>query len=247
MKKTFYIYLTLAALLFNHTACFSINQRDEEERETVRKEFTLSIFHAIETEIIGNIEIMQASSISVVAEGDDDLVENLIIKVEDQTLKVEFKDGKKYQQWKGRRSPKLTIFVAMPELTKIESEGVGNISMKGEITVDELTIQSEGVGNITAENLTANHIDVTSEGVGNTVLKGTTQSATLRSEGVGNIRAEKLQAQHVKVRSEGVGNVSCYATESADIRSDGIGNVSYYGNPKDTKLNKNGLGKIRAK
>lgn len=233
-------------MLLNHTACFSINQRDEEQRETVRKEFTLPAFNAIESVVLANIEIMQASSISVVAEGDDDLIEDLIVEVEENTLKVEFKDGKKYKQWKGR-SPKLTIFVAMPELTKIESEGVGNIRIKGEMTVDKLTIKSEGVGNIIADNLIANQIYISSDGVGNIELKGTTQNATFHSQGVGNIKAQSLIAQHVKVRSQGVGNVSCHATESADLRSDGIGNVSYYGKPKETKLRKHGLGNIRAR
>ena len=48
------------------------------------------------------------------------------------------------------------------------------------------------------------------------------------------------------VISEGVGNVSCYASKYLKIDSEGIGNVTYYGKPKDTNLNKDGIGKIKS-
>lgn len=145
-----------------------------------------------------------------------------------------------------KRSENLVISISTPNLTRIDSEGVGNIVIDGTFTSPELIIESEGVGNITAENLRCQKVIINSEGVGNITLGGTADSVEISSEGVGNVDAERLKAKSAKVSSQGVGNVSCYASEYLKVESESIGNVRYSGNPAKKELSKNGIGKIKA-
>lgn len=209
-----------------------------------KDEFEVSNFTAIKSSVVGNIEVRQASQTSVTAEGNETMLDLLEVRMENETLVLKMDDRRKRKF--RNNSNKLTIYVNTPYLKHIDSEGVGNITVKGDFETPELTILSDGVGNINADNLNIGNVKIDSEGVGNISLAGNAESIEISSQGVGNINTRKLTSQNAIVISEGVGNVSCYASEYLKIDSEGIGNVTYYGKPKKTNLNKDGIGKIRA-
>ena len=236
--------LMIISMLFLSQVACAISTDDN--GRMIEKNYTVAAFDAIDSEIVGNIEVVQTSETTVAAAGDQRFVENLIVKVEDQKLKLSMKENLKSFKLKGK-TPKLTVYVSTPELKLIESEGVGNIKLLGDIRIPVISIHSEGVGNISSENLDADHVKIDSRGVGNITLKGTTNELTIQSEGVGNVKTDKMSARHARVKSEGIGNVSCHASESVDIESGGIGNVSYYGNPEAKSIHKEGVGGVSAK
>lgn len=243
MKNLHFLKLMIIPMfILFQTACVA----NDGKRETIERNYSVSAFNAIKSEVVGNIEVVQTSGNTVSVIGDKELVENLTVKVEDDKLKLSMKKELRNFKWKGKSS-KLTIYVSAPDLVLIESEGVGNIRLNGDIAVASIKIDSEGVGNISSQNLTAEHVEIDSEGVGNITLKGSTSNLVIKSDGVGNIKTDEMTAQHAKVKSDGIGNVSCHASESIDIETDGIGNVSYYGNPKTKNIRKDGIGKVRAK
>lgn len=208
-----------------------------------KDEFEVSNFTAIKSDIVGNIEVKQASTTRVTAEGNEVMLDMLDVKMDNQTLVLTMNDRSKRRI--RNNSNKLTIFITTPNIVHIDSEGVGNITIKGSFETPELTIDSEGVGNINADLLKVGNVEIDSEGVGNITLGGKAESVFIKSEGVGNINTSDLITKNATVKSEGVGNVSCYSSEYLKIDSNGIGNVTYYGKPKSTNLNKNGIGKIR--
>ena len=246
MKNSNSIKLMIfAMLLLSQMACAETNNQNT-NRDMVKKEFNVTAFSTIDAEIVGNIEVVQTPQTSVSAEGDEEVIENLLIQVDEGKLKLRMRDKKKYRKWKGKK-PILTVYISTPELSKINSEGVGNIKLKNEITVSELKIDSEGVGNISADNITAGFIKIESEGVGNIVLKGSVENLEIESDGVGNVNTKELKSINAKIKSDGVGNVSCHASGLIDIETNGIGNVAYYGKPETMRINKKGLGNVSAK
>ena len=226
------------------TLLLSISSISCAQTRLSKDEFDVSSFTAIRSSVVANIEVRQASQTSVTAEGNEKLLDMLDVKMDNQTLV--FKMDDRLMKRIRNRSNKLTIYVSTPNLTYIDSEGVGNIMIKGNFDTPELIIKSEGVGNINADYLHAGKVKIDSEGVGNISIEGIADRVEISSEGVGNINTRKLITPNAVVISEGVGNVSCYASEYLKIDSEGIGNVTYYGKPKDTNLNKDGIGKIKA-
>lgn len=246
MKNSNSIKLMIfSMLLVSQMACAGTNNQNA-DKDMVKKEFSVTAFSEIDSEIVGNIEVVQSPQTSVTAEGKERLVENLKIWVEEGELKLEMKDRLRFKKWKGSR-PKLTVYISTPELSKVSSEGVGNIKLKNEIKVSELKIDSEGVGNISADNITAGFIKVESDGVGNIALKGSADNLEIESDGVGNVNTKELKSINAKIKSDGVGNVSCHASGLIDIETNGIGNVAYYGKPETMRINKKGLGNVSAK
>lgn len=242
MKTKQFFYVSLIALLtLTQTACVAQNTNTK----VISRNFTVTAFSYIDNNTVGNIEFTQSPNHSVSVEGDEEMVNNLLVKVENNQLKLSNKkDFKKI--FGNRKTKKLTIYISSPQLTAIESDGVGNILLKGTLNTPKLEITSNGVGNIKSENLVSETIIIDSEGVGNIELIGKTTSLSVSSEGVGNINTRELIARNVKIDSDGVGNTSCYASESVDIRTDGVGNVRYYGNPQTKNIRKGGIGKVKA-
>ncbi len=230
--------LILSIVLFTNSASAQSNR-------ITNKKFNVTPFSAIESNSVGNIEFTQSSDYSVSAEGSEEMVNRLTVNVQNNKLRISTK--KSLKKWFGsRRSGKLVIRISSPTLNAIESDGVGNIELKGKIETSRFKIVSDGVGNLNAQNLNADNIDITSDGVGNITLNCTAGSVTVESDGVGNVKIENLKAKNAIIDSDGVGNVSCYATESVEIHAGGIGNVIYYGNPPTKNIEKGGIGKVKA-
>lgn len=229
------IILLVTLIFTTNIACAHTRQ--------AKDQFEVSNFTAIESSAVANIEIRQATETSVIAEGDDDLLDLLNVRVDKQTLVIEMNNKRK--KLFRNRSNKLTIFISTPNLTKIESEGVGNIAIEGSFETPKLIINSDGVGNIKAEHLYARTVEIESDGVGNIKVGGNAENVYIKSDDIGNTDARNLVSQNTHVESDGIGNVSCYASEYLKIESDGVGNITYYGKPKQTNINKDGVGKIR--
>lgn len=229
---------TLIAVLF--TACGPAGAQSRQATD----QFEVTEFTAIESSVVANIHIRQSPTVSVTAEGSEELLNILDVRMDNDKLILTMED--RYLKRHKGRSDKLLISISTPTLTKIDSDGVGNIEIDGAFSTPELTIDSEGVGNLRADRLDAGSIYISSEGVGNITLGGKADKVEIKSEGVGNVNTTDLTARSAVVTSQGVGNVSCHASEYLKVRSEGIGNVTYYGNPADKELSKDGLGRIKA-
>ncbi|MDD4777463.1 MAG: DUF2807 domain-containing protein [Fermentimonas sp.] len=236
MKTAIKLIITLIVLSFSTAACTQSRYATDQ--------FDITEFSSIESSIVGNINIRQGQTTNVTAEGSEEILDILEVKIENGTLFLDMEE-RLLKRFK-RSANKLTVSITTPDLTYIDSEGVGNIVIEGTFKTTELTINSSGVGNITAENIRAEYIKIDSEGVGNIILGGTADNVDINSVGVGNVEADRLKAKSAFVSSEGVGNVSCFATEYVKASSDGIGNVTYYGKPRETDLSKNGIGKVKS-
>jgi len=236
MKTTPFMALLIVLLTASSASCA--------QTRNAKDKFEVNDFTTIEASIAGNIEITQSNTTSVTADGSEDMLDLLDVRMDNGKLVLEMED-RHVKKWK-KNANKLNIHITTPTLSKVVFEGVGNIVINETFTTPELVISSTGVGNFTALGLNSDFVKVDSEGVGNTILGGKAERLEIDSEGVGNVEADKLIARETIVSSEGVGNVSCYASEYLKIRSQGIGNVKYFGKPKETDLSKDGIGKIRA-
>lgn len=237
MKTT--ITFALLAMLF--TSC--ANSGAQSSRYAT-DQFEISEFTEIESSIVGNIEVRQSNKTELTAEGDEDLLDILIVRMDRDKLILEMPERNLNRF--NLNNKKLFITITTPALNRVDMEGVGNMTINGTFNTPNLSIDSEGVGNFEAENLKTEFVRINSEGVGNIKVAGETNEAEISSEGIGTIDARNMYSKITKVKLEGVGNISCYASDYLKVNSEGIGSVTYYGNPADTDFSKEGLGKIKS-
>lgn len=236
MKSTIKLSIIALTLTISSIAC--------SQQRYAADQYDITEFSSIKSSVVGNISIRQTQNTSVSAEGNEEMLDLLEVKVDNGTLVLDMVEQglKKLKRGNG----KLNILITTPNLTYIDNKGVGNLVIEGIFNSPELTINSSGVGNTSIENIKAGSINVDSEGVGNITLIGTADNLDIESEGVGNIYAERLKTKSAFISSEGIGNVKCYASEYLKASAEGIGRITYFGNPKKTNLSKEGIGKIKS-
>ncbi len=211
-----------------------------QKREFTNKTFPVPSFSSIKFDAVAKVIYTQSNKVSLRAEGDKEMVNNLDISVKKNVLKIDHK-----RRFNSKNKKSLTIYISSPTIEAIDVEGVGNWNLEGKIKADNLKIKFEGVGNFEALNLESQTIKADYKGVGNLTLGGSTEFIEIESEGVGSVNTQKLIAKNAVVRSSGVGSVKCYASDSIDLNNNGVGSLTYYGNPTVKNMNNSGVGKIK--
>lgn len=238
MKKTASFILVF---VFTWTVMSFVSAAQE-----IRRSFDVAYFHSVDSDIIGNVIFTQSDSSGVVAEGDEELVENLSVEVKDDRLILRDEKKAARKLFGKFKSNKLTVRISSPTLKRIDSDGAGGITLEGKVITDRLEIDSDGVGNIEASDLHCKYLRVDADGVGSVRLKGTGEKAILSSGGVGGIDAQHFQARDVVVELLGMGGIKCYASGEIELYGKGVGGITYYGDPDIKALDKTGVGKIVA-
>ena len=234
--KSFKIILSLLLLVVIATSSTCV-----QKKEYTNKTYPVQSFSSVKSEVVAKVIYTQTNEVSVRAEGDQDMIDNLTITESNGVLKINHT-----KKIRARNKKNLTIHISSPTIQEFEIEGVGNWVMEGKVITDYLKIDFEGVGNFEALDLESDEIIATYEGVGNLTLGGTTEFVDIKSEGVGTINAQDLKAKNAVVISSGVGSIKCYASESLDLSNNGVGSITYYGNPTIKNFQNSGVGKIKA-
>lgn len=177
-------------------------------------------FTAIELRGAGEINITVGEPAAVTLEGRERTLERVDTRVSGETLII---DVAKTRGWFSDFG-KLKIDIAMPELKSLESNGAGEITVKG-LSGGEQRVRLAGAHELTAE--------------------GALDRLDIEVSGAGSVDYEKVVAVEAKVRVNGAGSVDVHATESLDAEVNGVGAIEYSGDPKKVESNLHGLGTIR--
>jgi len=177
------------------------------EEITVKRD--LRGFDKIRIDEVGiEIDVMVGEDYSIEIEGEEEIVDHLLMRVRGEKLVI-YKDGdKKIWDRAGTDSPKVTI--TMPKFTGLDLRGAVDADIKG-VDSEEVEFDLKGAGNIEVE--------------------GKCGWLILDFKGAGNIEAEDLHCRQVEVDLKGAGNIEIFASEKVDADISGMGNIEVYGNP----------------
>ena len=235
--------MMMAAVLMCCTSCIRLNLGElnklEPSDNIVKNEYTMEPFSKASIDLVAKIKFVQSSEgdYRVLMKCPDNYVDLFKFKVEGDELDLGFAEDLR----KSIEAKDVSIVVCTPTLVKIDSEGVGSITIDS-LKTPSLHIDSEGVSSFNIKGLTTEMLTVESSGVGNIELKGEAKRVSLECDGVGNIDAEELKAEDVKAEVNGVGSITCFASERIKGAVNGVGSLKYGGHPKQKQLERNGIG-----
>lgn len=252
MKKSLitaclYVCMLVAAMplgassLWNTTYMTNEASSVPEKSRGIVARMDLPEFKGVYCDVIANITIEQGNEYLIEARGPEHLV--LLINPEVNSNGVLTIKAKK--EYKVNKNNGITIRIVTPAVDMIFNEGVGNIHLKGIFKSSMMTITNEGVGNITFDNFQCDILQVINEGVGNIELTGNAaKRAIFKSNGVGGINAYNTVVPDLVAELNGVGSIECHVTERLTAQANGVGNIYYKGNPTNTNISRNGIGKV---
>lgn len=234
MKRIFSIMMALA-FVFAFAACNASNAKEGldakngksisyDGRKVTKKLKSLPYFNKVVLDGALDVEFSQASRGGVAIKGRKSIVENVKVKVKNQTLYLSLDE----KDWfRVDRSEKADIYVSSPDLISVVMRGAGDFEAKNLLDTDTLNVELNGAGNIDFDRIVCDE-------------------AYLIVKGAGNLEVDKLTANRTKIAMLGVGNADVEFKNAGhvDCLLSGVGNIDLEGTVKSLSKNVRGTGNI---
>lgn len=206
-----------------------------------------------------DLHIKQGATPSLTIIGDKRLIDKVSVVQQGDTLSI---DTESRWQFSGNSHVGLRAELTLPNLTAIESHGVGASDVKGfsgneiQVTLDgagAIAVNSNyrnvvarlgGVGSMTLNSADADQVDLSLRGAGAINVNGNTKLLRADLGGVGSLDAKKLTADKVVLDMSGLGGATVYARNSANVKLSGLGSATVFGNPASRTADAHGLGSV---
>lgn len=234
MKRIFSIMMALA-FVFAFAACNASTAKEGldakngksisyDGRKVTKQLKGLPYFNKIVLDGALDVEFSQASRGGVAVKGRKSIVENVKVKVKNQTLYLSLDE----KDWfRVDRSEKADIYVSSPDLISVVMRGAGDFEAKNLLDTDTLNVELNGAGNIDFDRIVCDE-------------------AYLVVKGAGNLEVDKLTANRTKIAMLGVGNADVEFKNAGhvDCLLSGVGNIDLEGTVKSLSKNVRGTGNI---
>lgn len=212
----------------------------------VTKEFDLESFNSISAETVYDIEIVQGNEQKVIAEGHENMMSQLDLRVINNHLGCDLIND-------CYSSFKMKLYITVPEIKNVEVTSTGDITIKEFKGLKSLDLTSTSTGNIIAEgnfkiedNLVIKststgdiEIDVETDEIntymsstGNVSISGTCNVQTIDLTSTGDYNGYNLYSKDCSVVSSGTGNTYVYVENNLDVVISSVGDVLYKGSPR---------------
>ncbi|MCW3102934.1 MAG: hypothetical protein JWO09_1374 [Bacteroidetes bacterium] len=187
-----------------------------------------------------NVFITQDSVTEVTVEAGENIAPLIKTEVVDGTL---FIRNKNRCNWTRSYKKPLNVYIRMPKISFITSDGTGDIKSLNTITTDTLDVQTKNSGGI---ELTVNNLRVLSHmhGSGDVVLRGNTSEHDISIGGTAYIYAQELQTTYTYIHTFTLGISYIRASSLLICRLDEKGDVFCFGAPATVQKEQNGTGKL---
>ncbi len=232
----------LTAYLF--TTCKKENMCDCIKRTGAIITETRSIigFDSVLAEDNLNIFITQDPVFEVKVEAGKNIVPLIKTEVVDGTLII---TNNNRCNWTRSYDKPFNVYIKMPLIKYIGSEGTGNIKSLNTITTDVLNVQTKNSGNI---ELTVSNSNITTymHGAGDVTLHGTTNQHYVDIGGTAFLNCKDLQTGYTSIHTFTTGLCNITTTKLA-CRIDYVGDVYCYGSPVIVEETLNGTGQLYLK
>jgi hypothetical protein len=199
-------------------------------------------FKGISLCISANVEVYKDSVFRVVLTGQQNILNVIETRVSGEELNISLERGTSI-----RKHNPITIKVYMPDITKVNISGSGDVKYIDDFNSKDLNTIVSGSGSVTCRGTVSNRFTANVSGSGSIRHSGTgtCSSADYTISGSGNIYAEWLKVDNVTAKVSGSGDMWIDAERQLDATISGSGSIHYRGTP-NKNITISGSGKVEA-
>lgn len=192
-------------------------------------------------EVSGNIHLTltHGPESSLHISGDDNLIDLVISKVENGSLKI-------YTEQSGIIRNRFDATLAYDQLESINASAGAHISNSDTIYA-ELFQHHVSAGAFSNITILADEIHLKASSGAHADLSGKTKALILESSAGSEIKAYSLIAARVEAKTNAGANAAVYATEHIHARANSGSEISYKGNPPSKDISSSSGGSISAR
>jgi hypothetical protein len=204
------------------------------------KAFQVGTFDKIALAGSSDVEVRTGAAVSVRAEGDQEAIDRLDIRVENGELRIGSRRSSWTFGWSSNHHVK--IFVTVPSLAATSIAGSGDVRVD-RVAGNRFEGQIAGSGDLNIAQMEVAEAAFSVAGSGDVTVAGKAGKVSFSTAGAGDMRAGALEAGAVNVSIMGSGDVQAHATQSADVNVMGSGDVHIAGT-KNCTIHKAGSGTV---
>ncbi len=200
-----------------------------------------SVDHFKNIDIAGVFDVIleHGAEPMVTLKTDENLQELIFIEIRDNALHVGPTEDAIYNH------TQMELHVIYPSLEQIHVGGACKLRANNPIYSDKLSFRVSGAADIELE-VSVDDLQTRVSGAGNLNFSGTTIKHYIALSGASNLRAENLKSKDTRISMSGAGSAHVHASDRLQASLSGIGSIRYYGNPGEVKIDKSGLGSVKA-
>jgi hypothetical protein len=172
-------------------------------------------------------------------ECDDNLLRNIVTRVEDGRLKVFVEANQGISP-----SQPIRVEVRGAGLKAIQADGASRVEAKLAPEKD-LRISASGAAKVQVESIEADGLRLECSGASHMEVKGKAQSLEVEASGASRVQADGLIAEKVRHRLSGASNADVHANASVEGEISGASRVVVHGNPAIRKVGTSGASSVK--
>lgn len=227
MNKSIFFGMLLMSLIFTTPSCSPDDDGwffdcEKGEGPEVERVLDMPEFTGVKLSCEAKVFITQGDTFKVVAYGEDNVIDELGLDVQDDIWDIEFDDC--------MRDYDLEIYITMPDIEYLSIAGSGEIRGENFFTVDDIVLRISGSGGICL-GLYSEEVDGKISGSGEMELEGEAEQLEFQISGSGDLKAFNMPVEKADIKISGSGDASVHVLEVLDVDISGSGNVYYKGFP----------------
>lgn len=194
-----------------------------------------------------DVYFMQGDSISVVVEGRQNAVNQLVTAVDKGNLRIKSSNGINSIITRKFISDNVKVYVTAPVIGSISVKGCGDFNVERRLDADTLKVSLSGVGDINIAGVVCEVIDVGVTGTGDVNVKNLAcEKSRISLSGVGDININEIEVADTEISMHGVGDIKVHFQDCghAVCNLSGVGDISLKGNLRNFEKKRHGVGEI---
>ena len=221
------------------------NAEDEDAGPMVSRNYQVAAFDRIEIAGPFNVNVVTRAKGGISASGNQALLDETDVIVEDGVLKIMPKKKKGLRWgwgWSSKGKGKATFTVNAAALKGASIAGSGTVAV--DKIAGDFDGDVAGSGDLKLASVAGGKVKLAIAGSGDVQAAGKADSVDIEIAGSGGVDAKSLATRTASVSIAGSGTVSAQASQTADVSIAGSGDVDITGGAKCT-VDKAGSGDVR--
>jgi len=213
-----------------------IDQKIEGSGNLVSEDIEVPSFHSISMNTAGLVNITQNTIQNIEVTVDDNILDYLIIRVQDEVLIIEIVSDVTLSNFE------LTIDVSMINLESLVTNSAGSIRGLNAFEEDVVNLMVNSAGNIFMD-LKVNQLNSMCNSAGNIFLSGQATDHNVMLSSAGNLNAFDLETENTTIVLNSAGNAYVFVSKTLDVTINSAGSVFFKGDPA-IKRQINSIGRV---
>ncbi len=224
MKRTLRLFSFLIVVLFASCEQQGMKPCLKADNDTLVKALKLENFSGVELSADVDVYVSQGKDQSVSISGSKIILDALKIDVSGGAISISS------ERCFSDKTPNPKVFITIPQITRLEVKGTGNIYSNTKLLCDIVEFKILGAGDIFVKTDAAKVI-TTLSGSGRISLSGSANNHFIKLPGSGQIYAFGLETNDTDVDFNGWGTVEVFVQKNLNAKIRGTGDVRLKGYP----------------